>query len=286
MEVGHQCEPSHLLNNKLEGDKKMKQYKLWKMTWNEVKDALTKTDVVLIPVGSIEQHGLHMPLDTDVVISQRLSERCAEVCQKEGTYVTVAKPINYGVAWYHMDFPGTVAISQKVFIDYVIEICGSLYKHGFKKIILVNAHGGNSGALTVASNLLHEKLRERVYVARWREMAGEVLKDIKTGGIHADQVETSLALALGHDVRMDLANNEAFNRYEVLKDKGKTVSTAVKYDGLHKGPFVNVSMDYIEEISESGIVGDASQANIEFGNLVLEGTLKTLKTLCKDLSAK
>jgi creatinine amidohydrolase len=262
----------------------MKPYKMWKMTWPEISEALKETEIVLVPVGSVEQHGYHMPLETDVFLSQRICELCAEACQEQGTYVAVANPINYGVAWYHMEFPGTVSISQKLFIDYVFEVCSSLYKHGFKKIILVNSHGGNHGALTVVSNLLHEVLGERVYVARWREMAADLVKDIVTGGIHADDVETSLALAAGLDVRMDMLVNEAFNRYEVLKDKGKQVSTVVKYDALHKGPFVAVSMDYIKEISDSGVVGDATKANLELGQAVLSRAIQTLTKVCVDLS--
>lgn len=264
----------------------MEEYRLWKMTWPEIADHLKKTDIVLIPVGSIEQHGHHMPIDTDVFISTRICELCAKDCQEEGIWIPVGSPVNYAVSWYHMNFPGTVDIPQRLFIDYVISICRSFYKHGFKKIVLVNSHGGNSGALTVVSNLLHQEFGHRVYTARWREMAGDIVKDIETGGIHADQVETSVALALGQRVKMDLAIKEAFDRYKVLSKSGNAVSQMVKYDAHHKGPFVNVSMDQVNEISESGVVGDATKATEELGEKIVFNIVKHLKRLCIDLNIK
>lgn len=264
----------------------MKEYRLWRMTWPEVQQCLESTCTVLVPVGAIEQHGPHMPLDTDVFISQNICELSAKACQEKQVFVPVASPITYAVSWYHMNFPGTVSIPQRLFIDYVYEICKCLNSHGFKKIILVNSHGGNSEALTVASNLLHENLGERIYIARWREMASDIVKEIDTGGIHCDEIETSLALALGQRVEMQLAGKEAFNRYETLSKKGRAVSKLVKYDAHHKGPFINVSRDYINEISDSGIVGDASKATKDLGERILKKVVAHLTQVCVDLVNK
>jgi len=264
----------------------MEEFRLWRMTWPEIADRIKDTDIVLIPVGSMEQHGYHMPLDTDVFISTRICELSAERCREEGVWVPVASPVNYGVSWYHMSFAGTVDIPQRLFIDYIVAIGKCLYRHGFKQLIWMNSHGGNSAALTVASNILHKDTGNRVYIARWRELAHDIIKDISTGGIHADQIETSVAQALGQRVEMDHATKEGFDRYQTLMKKGIPVSDIVKYDAHHKGAFAAVSMDYINEISESGVVGDATNASELLGKKVIDCVTEKVKKLCMDLDSK
>lgn len=133
--------------NPLFTEKKIKNY-LPHMTWLEVETALQRTDMVIIPVGSIEQHGKHLPLCTDI---QGVLEECKLIAQKAD--VLVAPVMWVGVSEHHMGFPGTMTISPETFEAVVFESALSLIRHGFKKILIYNGHGGNN---TAVSNILHK----------------------------------------------------------------------------------------------------------------------------------
>src|SRR5882757_1676292 len=127
------------------------------MTWHEVEACIAAgVDAVLFPIGTTEQHGPHMPLDTDCVIAQGLATRAAELAGREGLRVLVAPTLNVTLSWYHMQFPGSVRLSTTTFLQVFREVCDSLAQHGFRHIVAINGHGGNVAALTVAVNLYFE----------------------------------------------------------------------------------------------------------------------------------
>lgn len=122
---------------------KMRNYCLGELTWPDVKEFLAVHDVAVVPVGSCEQHGLHLPMDTDAYDAFWLSLKAAEKAQ----CALVAPPIYYGVSSHHMDFPGTITLSPCT----LEQLASSLIKHGFKKILFENGHGGNTPALEAAT---------------------------------------------------------------------------------------------------------------------------------------
>jgi creatinine amidohydrolase len=117
------------------------------MTWAEVEEALTETDMVLIPVGSIEQHGKHLPLGTDLYAA---IEICKLISQE--TKVVVAPAVFAGLSEYHMDFPGSLTLSPETFEAVVFETAQSLIRHGFRKVLIYNGHGGNG---TSVAKVIH-----------------------------------------------------------------------------------------------------------------------------------
>ena len=123
--------------NPLWTEQKIKNY-LPHMTWPEVEDLLTRTDMVLIPVASLEQHGLHLPIGTDFLNGL---ERAKLVAQQ--TDVLVAPILLAGNAPYHMGFPGTITLSAETIQTVYFEAAQSLMKHGFKRFLIMNSHGGN-----------------------------------------------------------------------------------------------------------------------------------------------
>jgi len=123
--------------NPLFTEKKVKNY-LTHMTWPEVEEALKRTDVIIIPVGSIEQHAKHLPLCTD---SYWAIEVCKLIAQK--AEVLVAPVVLAGLSSHHMGFPGTITLTSETFEAVVYETALSLIKHGFRKILIYNGHGGN-----------------------------------------------------------------------------------------------------------------------------------------------
>ena len=253
------------------------------MTWKEIADIVEDTAAVLIPVGSIEQHGYHIPLDCDIYISTQISERVAEKAQKDGFRILVAPPLNFGISWYHMNFPGTITIKPETFVDMLMQISKSLSRHGFNRKVIVNSHGGNALTLQGFLNKFYDETEEKMYLCQWWEMANDKLKDLDTPMTHVEEAETSMALAVGERVLMDKAVREAFDRRAALREKGFPAFDHVKYDARHKGPFINPPMDMIDHISTSGVVGDASKASLERGKKILDATVERLLDFCKQL---
>ena len=102
----------------------MTEHFLERMTWPEVEAVRAGgVDAVLIPIGSTEQHGRHMPLDTDCVIARSLSTRAAELGEEEGVSLLVAPTLNVTLSWYHMQFPGSMRLSTTTFLQVFREVC-------------------------------------------------------------------------------------------------------------------------------------------------------------------
>ena len=161
--------------------------KLMEMTWRELEG---KTKAV-IPVGSIEQHGPHLPLSTDAFIARAVS---LEIARKIGG--VLAPPMVTGVSQEHMDFPGTISLTPEVFLGKIRDVCNSLLKHGFKEIILINGHGGNRKALESL------KMKNVRYV--------DIIGKIKNYD-HAGEIETSLMLHIHPElVRKKLIKKHEF----------------------------------------------------------------------------
>ena len=123
--------------NPLWHEEKTKNY-LPHMTWPEVQDLRTRTDVVIIPVAALEQHSLHMPIGTDFLNGL---ERAKLVAQK--TDALVAPILLPGNSPYHMEFAGTITLSSQTIQQVYFEAAQSLMKHGFRRFALLNSHGGN-----------------------------------------------------------------------------------------------------------------------------------------------
>ena len=123
-----------------------------KLTWPEINQAVKARKVVVVPIGSIEQHGPHLPLDVDVVCPLGVAHHAARLIPDR---VLVMPPIVHGYTAHVMDFPGTINIHYEHFIRMVMDVGKSLAYHGFKKIILLNGHGSNWPNLDLASRRIN-----------------------------------------------------------------------------------------------------------------------------------
>ena len=119
------------------------------MTWAEIRD-LDKDRVVLIPVGTLEDHGLHLPIDTDVRI---VGEVCHLAAEKARGMVVLMPVVVHGYSPHHMDFPGTVTVKWSTFVEYLLDVCRSLARHGFRRILIVNGHGSNQNLVEMVARL-------------------------------------------------------------------------------------------------------------------------------------
>lgn len=169
--------------------------RLRELTWPEARAALANK-VVLLPVGSVEQHGRHLPLATDHVTAEAIALRA----EAEHDLV-VAPTLAYGISPHHRQFFGTCTLRSEVFREVVLDIARSLQSHGTAKLVVVNGHGGNSATLAEAAQVLRaEGLACALFDwwrglddALYRELLGEKAASI-TG--HACAMETSVGLHL------------------------------------------------------------------------------------------
>jgi mycofactocin system creatininase family protein len=152
-------------------------------SWPEV-----RTGTLLVPLGSLEQHGSHLPLDTDTRIAQALAER---VAADNAGHVLVAPPVAYGASGEHEGFPGTISIGSTALRDLLIELVRSATRT-FPRVVLVSGHGGNLDGVRNALRALRSESRD---VVSW-------FAAVPRGDAHAGRTETSLMLALApHLVR-------------------------------------------------------------------------------------
>ena len=115
------------------------------------------------------------------------------------------------------------------------EVCESLHHHGLDNVIAVNGHGGNVAALTVAANRYYELTRRRVFLLQWWELAADVVGKIEGPAIHAEEAETSLAMALGQRVMMEHDSRDAYDRGATVRDAGFPWTSLGKYGLTHRG---------------------------------------------------
>jgi creatinine amidohydrolase len=256
-----------------------------KLTWSEVEARMQAgIDAVLLPIGTTEQHGRHMPLDTDCVIARGLCERAAQAAAADGLEVLIAPTLNVTLSWYHMQFPGSLRLRTDTFLRVFEEVCESLHHHGLDNVIAVNGHGGNVAALTVAVNRYYELTRRRVFLLQWWELGADVVGNIEGPAIHAEEAETSLAMALGQRVMMEHAARDAYDRGAAVKEAGFPWTSLGKYGLTHRGPGVVVPMDMLGEISESGVVGDATRARLETGQAIADAVIPRIVQVVRDMS--
>ncbi len=176
--------------------------RLENLTWPSAGQALQEDRVVVIPIGSIEQHGPHLPVGTDYFVADRLGRLVAE----KSDACIVMPTIPYGYAEYHTDFPGTVSTERsETLLRYLEELTRPLIRHGARRFLFVNAHGGNMTALNEVCYVLRN---QGVFAATllWWDVISRVRPEYSPAG-HAEWIETSLVL--GHDenlVDMDVAS--------------------------------------------------------------------------------
>jgi creatinine amidohydrolase len=170
-----------------------KEYLLARMTWPEVEERLKECDIALIPLGSTEQHGPALPLSTDHYIATQIAYRAAEMVW-DNHKVVVSPTINFGFSPHHMEFKGTITLSELTLSSMIADICYSLDQHGFKKLILVNGHGGNDTAISNALHDMQGNIDAKVYSVNWWSLVTDKVKEIVTPpAYHACDMETSVA---------------------------------------------------------------------------------------------
>lgn len=125
------------------------------LTTSEMTAIAADIELILIPIGAHEQHGPALPVSTDTLTAQILCSLTGALLRPR---VAVAPAIPWGVSWHHLGMAGTISLREETLIALVMDIVGSLSRHGFTRVVLINTHGGNNSALAIAAERCHRKL--------------------------------------------------------------------------------------------------------------------------------
>lgn len=253
------------------------------LTWVDAKEAFKGVKLALVPTGSIEQHGPHMPLGTDMKIAEYLA---AEAAKELDCIVTPVIPV--GNAEYHTDFSGTLAAPPNIFKEYVKSICLNLVKYGITHILFVNGHGGNLGALLDVADELRKEKGVTAAAVQWWDVAGHI--DTKWSMIgHGDIVEASMMLAIDKDiVRIERAKipktkwltEKVFpqDRRVMKFDEGYFHMSLRSSDVSDTGDFIEYGHSATADYSVS-----PAGATAENGEAILKATVGYIVKLAKEL---
>ncbi len=256
---------------------------LQEMSWVDVKEYLKSNDMVIIPIGSTEQHGPHLPLGTDYYSALEMSKMISEQ-----TGVIVAPILMVGYSVYHSGFPGTLSLKPETMEQVIFECVEMLIMQGFNRILLYNAHGGNN---IVQDNLVH-RINHTTEAIAITIGVGSPLKKSENGEFfdwHAGKNETSNMLYLMPQlVRMDRAEKPDIRftpqMEELKKLSEKYPELLLVWDGLFGVPSETKKGGASHELSSNGIwsLSDPKSATEKMGH---DNISKIIKKTVKFIEA-
>jgi creatinine amidohydrolase len=244
------------------------------LTWQEIANLPDRENtVIVLPVGAIEQHGPHLPCSVDSVISSGVIGKALEKLPAEIRAFGMA-PITYGKSDEHLHFPGTMTLTGPTLLATIVELGESVYRAGFRKLLMPNGHGGQPQVLEMAAREM--RLRHGDYlvvpyhVSRLPNASGKYVSDEeKRLGMHAGHSETALMMALAPDtVHMERAvpNIPPAFPSKILSADGRP---ACAWTARDFGP--------------SGIIGDPMGATREQGLHILDTLSDSWVTAITDI---
>jgi creatinine amidohydrolase len=228
-------------------------HSLLKLTQPEAAAILNRSRLAIIPMGSVEQHGPHLPCGTDYLASLVIGGKVAELV--DGLLVPFC-PI--GVTPFHMSFTGTLTLQPQTFIAVVEDICASLAKHGARKVVFLNWHEGNTASINLAGVSVQQRYGLRVIVVQACYIALELFGK-ECGLTHGGELEVLPVLAYDPSlVHLDRATNPS------------SPDQAKKIDALRRGRAGYPFLKDIREIAPTGWYGEPQKATQEKAELFLQ----------------
>jgi len=210
------------------------------MTWVEIRDILPKVQVAIIPTGSTEQHGPHLPLQSDMAL-------CLFICKKATQMVypiaLITAPISVGISTHHMKFAGSLTLRPETFINTIYDIAWSIKQHGLDKVVIINGHGGNQAAIKLAARKIYDELGlTAASFSYWELLDNQKAKEIldtypsRMYPGHACEFETSLSYVIQPELvrkgRITKSDELVFPRYESFFAK---IEDEYSISGVNRG---------------------------------------------------
>jgi creatinine amidohydrolase len=250
------------------------------MDWTEVEEYLKINDIILVPIGSTEQHGPAAPLGLDTYVAIALVEDVAKQ-----TRIISTPPIWFGDSTHHLGFPGTISIKTEILTEYVKDVIRSLVKHGFKKIVIVNGHKiTNLTALHSAVRNIKEFEFPDLFLAVIDpiKIGIEAAKGRETKEHHAGELEIShLMYKFPHLIKNDKIPKE-------YPDFESRYSKYMKSDLFKGGISIDIPWSSKEqrEFTKSGAMSDATKASKEKGEKYHKDMVKEIVDFVEWLKKK
>jgi creatinine amidohydrolase len=236
-----------------------------KLRADELRALAQQNAIAILPCGSLEQHGPHLPVEVDSMLGEQVALRAARKLVARGEAAVVLPTLWPGVSEHHMSFGGTISLDLVTYIAVIGNICRSLVRHGFRRIALLNAHGGNENALRCCTDDLTPRLGVPiVQFTYWYAAAEPIAAILETQGalMHACEAETAMMMAVRPELvaaeRIPLANS---NRTADVED--------VAGGGVYRWRAIGAR-------SASGVIGNPEAATAEKGTRLFEAIATTL----------
>ncbi|WP_428487725.1 creatininase family protein [Rhodopila sp.] len=246
------------------------QYEWRKLRADQLREQARLDAIVILPVASLEQHGPHLPVEVDSLLGETVAARTAEKLLAKRQPVLVLPVLWTGLSEHHMSFGGTVTLDNAAFAALIEGVARSVLRHGFKRIVLLNAHGGNENALRTITDDLTPKLGVPiVQFTYWYAAAVAIAKILETqGGLqHACEAETAMMLA----IRPDLV---AIDRIPLAKSNPTPDLSDVVGGGVYRWRSIGSR-------SSSGVIGNPEAATPGKGEALLDAISTALgEKLC------
>lgn len=242
-------------------------YWLPNLTFKQIADLDPDSTIAIVPTGSMEQHGPHLPIGMDTMVAEWLTKAATESVS-EAVDCLILPSISVGQSPEHIDYPGTVSYGAETYLKILDDTCACLARHGFKRILFVNGHGGNISMIGAAGFDARPKYDVHVFMFNVWAVVPSVAKDLidRQGtqtDLHGGELETSMMLHMDPSlVRMEWAVDEENPKFA----QGELITLT--------GP-VTVNWSSMYDIAVSGISGQASYGSAEKGEAIM-GYLKDL----------
>ena len=235
------------------------------MTWEEFRDNVNSTTVIVVPLGSTELEGTHLPLGVDTIMADGVA---AKLAGEPGVLIGPTLPIGYS-KWFN-PFPGTISLEQETLVRVFLEYCTCLINHGVKRIVFLNSHKGNNTCIEAAARTLIMERKVRIGMLSIWKLANDLTSKergmIKEGKFtHAGEIMTSSIMALEPEsvvidkIAQDSVKSPAGSLFEVKNSLGDTA---------FKGCVQTVYQD-IREVTDTGVMGDPTAASAKKGVSIL-----------------
>ena len=249
-----------------------KDYLYQQYTWPELGEVAKRQPVVIQPIGSVEDHGPHLPLDVDNFLIWSICEAAA---QKAGGDILLMPIIPFGYETHHMDFTGTIDVHMEHLLHFVLDVTKSIAHHGFQRILIADGHGSNMPILDLVARRTILESNALCVPFLWPSLALQEIRSLRQSGrggmSHACELETSVYLYLDPErVQMDKAR----------KELDQAPSDFIWNDLTDPGPLR--MMDHWSRFSKSGTNGDPTLASAEKGKTIFEAVVANLVRLARE----
>ncbi len=242
------------------------------MTWEAFRDAIDDRAVCVVPMGSTELEGTHLPLGVDTIVAEGIA---LQLVDAPGVLVGPALPIGYS-EWFN-PFPGTLSLTHDTLQRVLLDYCRGLIRHGVRRLVFLNAHKGNNSGIEVVSRMLLAEVPIKIGMVNIWKLAGDLAAGrnlIEEGRFtHAGEIMTSVLLALRPDtvvkekMMADTPRSPADSAFSVKNTLGDT--------GFRES--VQTIYQDIRDITETGTMGDPRPATAEKGQVLINLMLDYIK---------